>query len=174
MRASLLHVAIFAIFAIAALGLAWIITPRAHAGARAVEVMMVDMNPSPDAESRACVAALVRPLRAAGGDEARVRRVSREILLRRTSAPEDVDLGAAPDEVFQGLRGLDLDAWLLVDCRPDEARIDARVFAGTGREDLARDGHAVHISLRGAALERSVLAGLAAQVEQAVWIGFSP
>ena len=124
----------------------------AHAGARPLEVTLIDMTPAPDADSRRCVGAIARPLRMGGEDYANLRRVSRAILLGRTGAPEDVDLGAVPLDALDGLRGRDLDAWILVDCRPTERRLDVLVFAGTGTEDLARQGHASRFSLRGVEL----------------------
>lgn len=153
--------AVLSTLACAAPGGAW-------AGDRRADVLAVNMTPdaaSSDA-SRACVQGVVRALAA---DYTLVERMGETALRAAAGEPKPSPFMAWSLDAMrraQSAGGKTRDLLVLVDCRPEEKRFDARVAPpALGVADF---------ELRGVELTPAVVRLLAEAILRRSWLGFSP
>lgn len=148
--------------------LACTLSPAAQAGDRPVDTLLV--NVTPDAEStpasKQCVKTFVARVRADYVELTRMGETAARARVGKT-AGEPVSAWSADDLARLRSRGPDdHDAVLLVDCRPEQNRLDVTVASASRA--------VTRIELRGVAPTRKRLAVVVASLMRRAWLGFSP
>ncbi len=149
--------------------LAWIAWPGlARAGERPLEVLLVNMTPDAQssAPSKACVRDVEARLVAAEAHVARIGETALRKLAKKTAGEPMLAWPRAAFEPARKRDGGQVDAVVLVDCRPEGQAVDVAVAPSAA--GVAR------IELRQLAVDASVTEWLAAAILRRAWIGFSP
>lgn len=139
----------------------------ARAGDRRLEILVVNMTPTPTEAGRACTDTIVRRIRA---DYTTVSRLGETPLRRLTGHEGDVTSFLEwPFRDFAAVieRGATrLDSVALVDCRPDERRVDVLVTSPRGQ--------VTRLELRDVRVDAPRAVWVADTLLRRAWIGFSP
>ncbi len=140
----------------------------AVAGDRELEILVVNMTPdtSVTEASSQCFAAVLRKIRQ---DDTHVVRLGEAAMLRVSGRSDPRDFLEWPTDALEPLRirGEErLDAIALIDCRPDEQRLDALVASPA--RGMAR------LRLRGIEVDAGRSHWMADRILNHAWIGFSP
>jgi len=144
-----------------------VLVSSARAGDRRLEILVVNMTPAPTESGRTCTDAIVRRIRA---DYTTVSRLG-ETPLRRLTGHEG-DATSFLEWPFRDLAAViergdtRLDAVALVDCRPDERRVDVLVTSPRGQ--------VTRLELRDVRVDATRAAWVADTLLRQAWIGFSP
>lgn len=161
------RVAVMAVIATVASSLASIVPSSALAGDRRLEILVVNMTPTPTESGRTCTDAIVRRIRA---DYTTVSRLG-ETPLRRLTGHEGetttfLDWPYADFRAVMERGETHVDSVALVDCRPDERRVDVLVTSPRGV--------ASRIELRDVRVDPTRAAWVADTLLRQAWLGFSP
>lgn len=139
----------------------------ARAGDRRLEILVVNMTAAPTDGGRACTDAIVRRIRA---DYTTVSRLGETPLRRLTGHEADatsfLDWPFADFAPVLERRDTRLDAVALVDCRPDERRVDVLVTSPSGQ--------VTRLQLRDVRVDAARAAWVADTLLRQAWLGFSP
>ena len=138
-----------------------------RAGDRRLQILVVNMTPTSTASGRTCTDAIVRRIR---DDYTTVSRLGETPLRRLTGHEgETTTFLAWPYADFRAVieRGeTHMDSVALVDCRPDERRVDVLV--------TSRRGVVSRIELRDVRVDATRAAWIADTLLRQAWLGFSP
>lgn len=139
---------------------------RAEAGDRPLVVLLVNMTPEPTDAARRCFAQVRSAIAA---EYTTVRRIGESAARRRAGGPSGDMMSwdrAAFASLSVGPSPGDLDAVVLIDCRPDARRADVVVYNAAG--DISQ------LRLRDVGFDRRRATWLAAAILRHGWVGFSP
>lgn len=153
---------------LAAFALVCTLSPAARAGDRPLDTLVVNVTPDADSTpaSKQCVKTLVARVRTDYVELTRMGETAARARVGKT-AGEPVSAWSADDLVRLRTHGeLTHDTALLVDCRPEQNRLDV-VVASASRA-------VTRIELRGVAPTRKRLAVVVASMMRRAWLGFSP